>query len=271
MFKILILLFYASTVLMGYVEYFDSPAKRIDWQDIIDLKEYDKNYTPQGLVFLDHGVLALSIHSKSKFSKILLFDISKGGADLIKSIMLPKDATHTSDLEYFNGKIYALDYHSNKIYIIDKEEIVNSNSISFAKEIKTNLSGSGSACIINLNDKHYYVLTRFLRSDKLHFIPIDDIYDKSELSNKDIEFTINANHFIQGMACRNNQIIISANTLGEDIIYIYHIIEKKLKLLNTINAPTYMVEDIAFNNEFIFTSGESKDENIVYKARIDEI
>jgi|GEM_PF-2606499 hypothetical protein len=269
--KIILLLLTISTYLFGYIGYFDKPKNTLEWESVIDLKLYDNKYTPQGLAFLGENLLAVSIHKDSEFSMIMVFDISKSKPNLIRSLKLPKDATHTSDLEYFEDKIYALDYNSNKIYIIDKNEVINSDSISSYKEIDTGLKGSGSACIMNINDEPYYVMTQFLRSDKLYFIPLKNIKNKQKIQKEDISFKLSASYFIQGLTCKGDKIIASANANGTDIIYLYQLKNKNLKLLKTFNAPTDMVEDVDLKDGYIFTSGEDKNENIIYKAIIDEI
>lgn len=265
--KAIFLLFFCVRA-FAYTEFFDDYNTKIKWQALIDIKKYNENFIPQGVTVIDENTIAVSVHENDKHSFLMFFDIQKENINLKYKLKLADDATHTSDLEFYEGKLYALDYSSNKIYIYD----IDNEKIKLIKEIQTNLSSSGSACITNINGTKYYAITRFLKDSSIYFIPLKNIYEKDSLDKNDIAFKTKASHFIQGLYCYDNKVLVSANTAGTDVIYLYELKDKKLNLLNSYNAPTTKVEDIVVFKQKLITSGEESNENIFYiSEKIDEI
>lgn len=262
--KNILFIFFIFTCCYSYIGYFNSADIEIEYNEFIDLKKYDNEYKPQGICWVNDNLLAISVHKNNKESYIMLFKNKK----LKLNYKLPKDATHTSDLECFNDKIYALDYHSNKIYIFN----ISDENLNLLKEVKLDFTNTGSACIIKTDNILYYAMSRFLKSNKIYFIPLSLLYEKNQINKEDVAFTQKTTYFTQGLFCNKDKIYITVNALGKDIIQKYKIKDKKLKLLEKYSTPTTMIEDITIKNNIIYTSGENKNENIVYESQeINEI
>ncbi|CZE50922.1 hypothetical protein [Campylobacter geochelonis] len=271
--KILVIVLFLISNLFAYTEYFDNQStQNIKWQDIIDLKKINPNLTPQGVAVYGDLLITTNIDKKTNRTYMMVFDEN---FTLKNALLMPSDATHTSDLEVYGNVIYALDYDSNYVYLFDTKDILYDKNLNLINKVQTNLSYSGSACISKINNREYYVISRFLRSNELYFIPLAILKNSSHIINSDINFKLKVDYFIQGLYCHDDMLYVTLNRHGKDLIKIYnlHYSDNKIKLkqVSSLNSPTDMIEDIVIKDGFIITSGEDKNENIYYKGRINNV
>ena len=92
--------------------------KKLDWQELFDLSKLHNDYVAQGIVFHENFIF-FTVHEKDKRSLLFVFEEKDDKLELLHQFIMPKEATHTSDLTFNNGFLYAVDYTSTKLYIID--------------------------------------------------------------------------------------------------------------------------------------------------------
>ena len=246
-----------------------SPTINKQWTSIINLQAYNSEFVAQGITQANDKFLLHSVHEKDKKSYILIFNMHKNYL-LTNKWLMPIEATHTSDLEFKDNMLYAVDYKSNIIYIFDFEKSLKENKLILFKKIKTLIKGSGSASILKIKDEDYYVFSSFLYNNDLYFIKLYDLLTNSTgiLSPNDIIFSLKSEYFIQGLYSVSETLFIAVNKFGQDLIYEISIKTYlstgliKDSIINIYNAPTDMVEDILIYKNLFITSGE--DTNKIY-------
>ena len=151
-------------------EYISTEDKIFDleWKEIFDLKKISEDYIAQGIIKYKDYII-FSVHEKEKRSVILFFKESKKGLSLVKEVVMPLEAVHTSDLTIYNDKLYALDFHSNFIYKFSLKEINGVMDLDLENKVKIFVEGKnfGSFSIIDKGDRVYLLATSFMNDNRI--------------------------------------------------------------------------------------------------------
>ena len=247
--------------------------KKVEWKEIFSLINLDKDYVAQGIeIYKDY--LLFTVHKLDKKSVLLVFNIKETG-ELIHlfSTDFPRIATHVSDLSIYKDILYAIDYASNNLYIINIDKTIQEKKLVVINKIQTNLLKSGSIIVSNYKKEKMLFISQFIISNKISTYKFDHI----DIEKKKPYIDIDAKYYIQGLYQKGNTVLVSSNKYGIDPIFI---INKKEMLENksinipstlAITSPGKMVEDIVIFNDFIITSDEENNKLYISKNKIQEI
>ena len=247
-----------------------SNIKKLQWKEIFNLSELNKDYVAQGIAY-HNNLIFFTVHEKDKRSYILIFEEKNNTLYNLKQFVMPKEATHTSDLTFYKGSLYAVDYEATKIYKIDILKSISVDNLIVEDSVDINKKRTGSLEIIEYMGKEYLFITSFLYDNNLY------VYDFNKFMNKEVdepEIEIKNSYFVQGLYFDSidNVLYQSVNKKGVDAIYKIDIeklfITKKLadSIIETYNVPIDMVEDIFVRDGIIYASQEKS--NKIYKADI---
>ena len=245
-----------------------SDYEKVQWKKIFNIKDLHSDYVPQGIEAYDNYIL-FTVHKKDTKSVLIVFKKDVNKLKYLYEIDMPSEAMHTSDLCIYDNILYAIDYHSNIIYQIDLNALLQERKLIIKSKFFLNMKRTGSLVIVEYNNEKYILFTQFIISDKLHVIKLSDLKNGS-LEKDKIQFSIKNNSLVQGLFRKNNNLYISVNRYGIDLIYVVDI-QKMMKekgiqnaILKTINAPSKMVEDIVVYKDKIIISDEGT--NYIYES-----
>lgn len=231
--------------------------KVLKWEDKGFTPDFNMEYKPQGLTFISKDLL-FSYHMKNKGSKVFL--ISTDNMNVKGSFNMPYDALHTSGLAWDGSFLWAVDYLSNKVYKIDVDSSLTSNKAKVISSFSTGLKGSSACTYLKLRGDGYIVISDFMNTGRIYFMNIN----KSLKKKRPIyDFSFIGAGFSQGLTTDGVYLYDSNGNIGVDKIYKIDIEKAILKgsykygIVSEFNAPNAMVEDLAYDGKYIWTSDES--------------
>jgi len=246
-------------------------AKKIEWQELYELKELDPSYLAQGIeIYQDY--LFHTVHCKDKKSFLIVFKFDQErNLKYLFTSSFPKIATHVSDLSIFNQKLYAIDYASNNLYIISIEKTLIQKKLVIEKTLSTNIRLSGSIIVTEINDDLVIFISQFGISKKIKVYSLASLVEKT----KKPLFEIDAKYFIQGLYKNQEEIFISSNVNGIDPIFItntkslFQTCTLQKSKTRAVLGPGTMIEDIAVYKGYIVTSDEKTNKIYITKEKIE--
>ena len=219
------------------------------------------------------GIEALLSGSRSDSrsdSRAAVYELDDAHKSFRKLFDLPPDATHTSGLVFArDDRLFAVDYHSNKIYLIDFEASKKQGKVSVLVEVSSGLKGTSACCIAEFPR----VGTRLLVTDFMHSSR-NECFEFDLARNtitKDAGYTYRNYGFSQGAKLYKGLVYESGNRpLRLDYI-VQHRLEDSLKArqlqpIREWNGPGRGIEDIAFLDDYAYVTDEKT--NLLYRAKL---
>lgn len=267
---LIILLFITVLLFSPLKSIFVSHSKvhTLNWIEIFDLKTINSDYIAQGIT-IDENYIYFTIHAKDKYSSLLIFKETDNQLELMKELKFPQEATHVSDLTIHNNLLYAIDYASNNIYIIDKDKSLQENKLSILEKYQTNINRSGSLEIVKNKQQTYLLITSFLNDNNVYVYDFNDYFIQN---HKKLLYTFKSSHFTQGLGVEqsNKFLYQSVNRKGNDYIYklsidkLFETQDTNKAIIEVYDTPVDMIEDIVIKDNTIYSSQEET--NKIYKA-----
>ncbi len=263
LYSFFIILFIAVIVLnhYGLLSLFDKQwfnSKNINWIDKGPTPLGEKKYTPQGLTSVN-GRLIFANTWKSTKSRVYEFDVEE--MTILRFFDMPDGANHTSGLAWDGKFLWAVDYISNKGYCIDLESSFQSGIVQLLGDFELMLKGTSACCIVNWKGKEYLAVSDFMNSRKTYFILRNEALKKGSVEGV-IEFEYENEGFSQGLEFINGFLYESENKFGKSIINMIDMnkLEKtrnsKQSTIKQFLGPSWGIEDLAFDGEYLWTSDE---------------
>ena len=157
-------------------EYFSTEDKifELKWKEIFNLKKISEDYVAQGIIKYKDYII-FSIHKKEKKSVILFFKKIDDKLKLINEVVMPLEATHTSDLTIYNDNLYAIDFFSNFIYKFSLKEKDGVMNLDLKNKVKIFIEGRnfGSFSIIDKGEKVFLLATSFNNDNRIWVFDFD--------------------------------------------------------------------------------------------------
>jgi hypothetical protein len=239
----------------------------LNWQEHFSVDTLNKHYIPQGLIH-DEDVIYHSIHKRNKKSILIIFDVKSQTYQPLCQLVLPHEATHTSDLTIYKNKFYAIDYHSNYIYEFDLAGLQKGTQARLVLKNRVRAQFEnlkfGSLEIVLHDDTEYLLLTSFGNDNRLFVLDFRKFFDDLEGFESALVFSIAASYFTQGLYfdVQKNFLYHSVNRFNKDFIY-------ELDVLTLLNKKSYeeaisrvflgpgpMIEDLSVQSNVVHTSDE---------------
>lgn len=240
----------------------------LDWHKLGLTPNAAMRYTPQGMAIIDDQTLLLAESWLDKKTVIYEFKLQGEGYRVARQFVMPEDAVHTSGLSVDADGLWAVDYASHNLYLIDLSRSFDTGHAVLKRKIKTGLYGAGSVTTLMFRNIKSLAVTDFMNSGKTYIVPISDCIERLSLVQCASASYTNA-FYNQGIKFDGKYIWESHNLLGVDVVYIIGV-QKSVKggsykdgLVASFDAPGRMVEDIAISGDKVFTSDEESFEVFV--------
>lgn len=250
-------------------EYFstEDPIYSLDWRKHFSVETLNDDYIPQGIVH-DQKTLYHSIHKRDRKSVLIIFDTATKTYSAIKELMLPREATHTSDLTIYQDDVYAIDYTSNYVYQFSLKDLRRRHKakLKLKRKAKVYLGYQkfGSLEIVVHEGRELLLLTSFAIDNRLFVLDFRKFFDEQVGFEAALLFSVEASYFTQGLyyQAKSDRLYHSVNRFGVDFIYeldLSVLLTKKQyrpSIRRVYLAPNGMVEDLSVQEDVIHTSDE---------------
>ena len=267
--------FYVALAKVGihnlFVRQDKEKLKEVEWLDLADSPLGEKDYTPQGIAFVN-GKILLANTWKNKKSRVYEYDPES--VEILRYFDMPDDAVHTSGLSWDGEFLYAVDYKSNKAYCINVEPSFKNKKAQLIGSFDTTLKGTSACCIVPIEDRKYLAISDFTRTRKTIIVDFQKALEERTAMNSILTYYLN-DGFSQGLEYIAGYLYESENKKGIDVINkmdISLLLKTKDARKSTVvqfNGPSKGVEDLAWDGKYLWTSDESVFK--VFKAEISEI
>ena len=258
-------------------EYFSSEKSigQLQWQERFSLAELNEKYVAQGMV-THEDTLYHTIHKKDKKSILIIFNKENKKLRVLKEIVLPAEATHTSGLKIYKNKFYSIDYHSNYIYQFDFKELKDKLELELIKKVRLTKEDRqfGSFEIVEINGTEYLLVTSFATDNKLYIMDFHQFFRQNKGFECSLFFSVESSYFTQGLFIPKDKkrLFHSVNRFGVDFIYELNLERLltgknyRLAISRTFLGPNKMIEDLAIQDNIVYTSDEFT--NKLYSANL---
>ncbi len=233
------------------------------WTPIYDLKKLNADYIPQGIE-LYRGHLLLTVDVQQHASRLLVFAVSRkaNGAVALQfqfPLDYPKTAQHISDLAMWHGRLYGIDYPYGTVYVTDIRRSIRHRTMHIIQKIPTHIKGGGSLAWARQQHHDRMLVSKFSSGKSIDAYRPEDFKQAHSTPRTKIHTVC----LVQGLSLKGDTLLVSANTIGTDLIYIarYHAVMRAGALspvnADTVPAPGDMVEDLVPYRHRIITSDEA--------------
>ncbi len=264
-FSIVLLAYRIFYIPNKYFFYFEDNIAPIEWKTQIDTPGFKKSYKPQGLVYVDNH-LFISNHWDDTGSRVYKLDI-QDKYSIAGYFDMPKDATHTSGLGFDGKYLWAVDYKSNNVYKINPETSILEKKAQIVGKFNSGLKGLSACTFVKMDGREnpHLLYSDFRNSRTNYIIDQEQALKDGFVNDRHIIAAFKNAGFSQGLTWTGEFLLDSHGKIGIDAIYIIDL-EKAIKaktyskaIERIIEAPSDMVEDMAFNKETstLWTSDES--------------
>lgn len=256
-------------------EYFSTEPRinQLQWKERFSLGSLHNDYVAQG-IYAHNDVVYHTVHKKDAESVLIIFKKNDPSFKVIKEIVLPPEATHTSDLTLYKGHFYAIDYHSNYIYQFDFDELQYHLHLRLIRKVRVTKDALqfGSLEILEHKGIEYLLVTSFIKTNHLFVFDFKKFFDDRLGFEESLIFSMESSYFTQGLAVSHDytKLFHSVNRFGIDFIFeldVAMLIESKQyrrSIVRSFLAPHTMVEDVSVQDNTIYTSDEAT--NTLYEA-----
>lgn len=241
------------------------------WVELGQTPNAANKFVPQGLTYID-GYLYLAESHDNKIGMVYQIDPSDG-AKITGQFQLPDDAVHTSGLAWDGKYLWAVDYASLKLYQINLKVSLGAGKANVINSYETGLTGPSAITSFVWKNTPYLALSDFRNSNHTYIIPHEKIKTDAAITEVAL-FSFKNKIFSQGLTSDDQYLYEATNKIGEDIIYkldlckLFEAHNFDEALVETIQAPAGMVEDLAIGARKIWTSDESTYR--IYSAPIEQ-
>ena len=183
-----------------------------------------------------------------------------------------KAAVHTSGLAWDGVNLWGVDFKSNLAYCIDLERSLTDSQPTINGYFDTTLNGTIACCFVDFQDTRYLAISDFMNSCNTIFVQVDIALEENTAKNA-VKFSYRNEGFSQGLEFIDGYLWESENKIGIDIInkmdlaVLEETRDARRSTVTQFNAPSKMVEDLAWDGEFMWTSDES--DFSFYRCRCD--
>ena len=173
-----------------------------------------------------------------------------------------KAAVHTSGLAWDGTYLWAVDFKSNLAYCMDLERSLAEGQPSVIGYFDTTLSGTSACCFVDFQGERYLAISDFMNSCRTIFVKPDPSLEQHTAKNS-IQFSYLNEGFSQGLEFIDGYLWESENKIGIDVINKMDLSllgktrDAQRSTITQYNAPSKMVEDLAWDGECMWTSDES--------------
>lgn len=205
---------------------------------------------PQGIT-IKGGQIILSAHRNDVESLVYRFDETK--AEFLLLFKMPKDATHTSGIAFHpkdNNLFFAVDYNSDKIYVLDWSASVKSGTAELIASVNSGYRGTSACCFVSTK-RHgdCLVVTDFMNSQQNQMFG----YDRETSLICPVEGQSYQNMgFSQGVAFHGGYVYETGNRLIGQAYIVRHKLSDsigrgRVAVDENWNAPAPKIEDLCFD------------------------
>lgn len=248
-------------------EFFSVEKKinQLTWKELFALHDLQPDYVPQGIALFGDEVYH-TIHKKDTKSVLIIFRKSDPTLKVVKELVLPSEATHTSDLTFYEGQFYAIDYHSNFVYQFDFKELREKLHLKLVRKVRVTKEKLhfGSFEIVKREGREYLFVTTFLKDNRMYAFDFNAFFRERLGFEKSLLFSVESSFFTQGLclSASEGSLFHSVNRFGIDFIYeldLGKLLQTKHyrdSIVRSFLGPHKMIEDIAIHGDLLYTSDE---------------
>lgn len=235
-------------------------AGTIIWEDKGPTPLAEKKFPPQGLTWVD-GMLIFANSWKNERSRV--YEIDPATMQVLRYFDMPKEAVHTSGLAWDGDYLWAVDYISHKAYCIELEPSLSQSTIKLKGSFATNLKGTSACCIVPYKDKNLLAISDFKNTKKTYLVRMYAAMEAGTMEDA-VELAYQNEGLSQGLEFFNGHLYESENKFGRNIInkMDLKLLEKtrdaKKSTVKQYKAPSWGVEDLAWDGHYLWTSDETK-------------
>ncbi|MEM0969102.1 MAG: hypothetical protein AAGJ31_07125 [Verrucomicrobiota bacterium] len=244
-----------------------------DWVSLGKLPFHDKRgHTPQGLTAIDQGRLLLAISLDDEKTMGYVIRPQSRSFRIEAEFQFPPAAVHTSGLDWYQGELWACDYVSGKVYVIDLANSLRKGHAVVRREYSSGLKGLSALAIAPIGSKTYLVINDFMRSRTTYLTPLGAL-DATSTVIAQAESSYRNLGYPQGLLYLEQDqdafLLEPSNRLGTDTIPVLKagevltIRSGRRAEVARIKAPYKMVEDIARIGKKLYITDEASREMYV--------
>jgi glutamine cyclotransferase len=236
-------------------------ALRGTWEQLTEVPEAENHYPPQGLTRVDDK-LVFTNHWKDTKSAMYLMDLET--MEVLDETEMPPEAVHTSGLAWDGESLWAVDYKSNRLYVIDLAASFEGDEVVVRESYPTGLGGTSAMTLVDVDGVDYMAISDFMRTGLTYLVPKADAPKLADHPIADLAVATYKNRgFSQGLTWDGTFLYETSNSLGRDCVHVYRVDEairsngaEKVDYVGRIKGPVSFLEDLATDGERMWTSSE---------------
>lgn len=228
------------------------------WEDRGPTPLGDQGYTPQGMTWANGKIL---FANSWKNTRSRVYEIDPATMKVLRTFDMPEGAVHTSGLAWDGGRLWGVDYVSNRVYCIDLEPSLSEGKVRLIGSFDSTLRGTSACCIVPWDGERLLAVSDFMRSKKTLIIRMEEALRKGSAAGA-IAFEYLNEGFSQGLEFAEGYLYESENKIGTNIINkidLARLRETRSSREATAvqyPAPGEGVEDLAWDGSGMWTSDE---------------
>lgn len=234
------------------------PGNAFSWKEQINLKKILPGYSPRA-VSGDGKRLFLTFYKPS--APILLTVIRSAKQEILKKIEIPKIFGKLSGMDYFEDKLWLINYESGKIIVVDAGSSLNSGSFIVMDEIETGIEGVNGLAFVTVNGKVYLALSDFLKEGRTYLVDYARM-KKGDGFGRSLCHKIRNYNFSQGLAFDGRYLYDANSFFGFDRIFKIDLQKAVVNetyndaIIEVFASPDQMIKDIFIDHDGIWTVDE---------------
>lgn len=204
----------------GLAEILRGKRSSIKWVARGDTPKRDQNAIPQGLAicpFREKETLFHSLYFKNGGSIVVAMELPNLAR--IGEFSMPRDASHTAGLAALDGRLFACDYDSNKLYVIDLEHSIRSGAAVVQRAVPTGLAGTSGLTIAELAKQQWIVVSDFRNSRQCLAVRVADLLSDDTVFETGRALRWRAASFSQGLAWDGDYLYETTNSFGPGLLH----------------------------------------------------
>lgn len=233
--------------------------RHLEWTDMGPTPGADKKYSPQGISWVE-GKLIFANSWDDERSRV--YEINPETMEQLRHFDMPPEAVHTSGLAWDGSYLWAVDHIADTAYKLDLEASFESGKAQVAGSFDTTLEGTSACSMVRFDGQRCLAISDFMHSRKTIFVRPSAAVEQGTAAGQ-IAFAYENEGFSQGLEYIDGYLYESENKLGTNVlnkIDIAQLQETRCARKATVRqypAPSYGVEDLAWDGKAIWTSDET--------------
>ncbi len=236
-------------------------ALRGTWEELAEVPEAANKYPPQGLTLVDDHLVFTNHWNDTKSAMYLL---DPDTMEVIDETVMPPEAVHTSGLCWDGEHLWAVDYKSNLLYVIDLAASFEGDSVVVVDSYPTGLSGTSAMTLVTIDGEQYFAISDFMRTKRTYLVAKADVPKLNDHHIADVATATYRNKgFSQGLTWDGTFLYEASNSLVRDCVHVYRVDEAirtggeaRVEYIARIRGPVFMLEDLATDGTRLWTSSE---------------